>query len=148
MGNNAPRHYLKCDGMAYNISEYPKLSQHFINEFNKVNYFGGDGTNTFAVPDLRGEFLRGTGTNSRENCGSGSNVGLHQNATSHAYFYNNSNNGDFVSVRGAVGSNFDSTINGTARNWANNTLSDTINMVKTYTSRPTNTSVLYCIRYE
>ena len=52
MGNNAPKHYLICDGGEYNIIDYPYLVQHFTDEFGSVNYFGGDGTTTFAVPDL------------------------------------------------------------------------------------------------
>ena len=52
IGNKTPKHYLMCDGTEYNISEYPYLAQHFKNEFGSYNYFGGDGINTFAVPDL------------------------------------------------------------------------------------------------
>ena len=52
MGNNAPKHYLICDGGEYNIIDYPYLVQHFTDEFGSVNYFGGDGITTFAVPDL------------------------------------------------------------------------------------------------
>ena len=82
MGNNAPKHYLICDGREYNIIDYPYLVQHFTNEFGSSNYFGGDGTTTFAVPDLRGEFLRGSGTATR-NTGTGASVGVHQNPTTH-----------------------------------------------------------------
>lgn len=52
MSINAPKHYLICDGTEYNISDYPHLAQHFMNEFGKYNYFGGDGVNTFAVPTI------------------------------------------------------------------------------------------------
>lgn len=45
-----PPHYLICDGKEYNISDYPDLAQHFINEFGQSNYYGGDGTTSFAVP--------------------------------------------------------------------------------------------------
>ena len=31
-----------------------------INATLSANYFGGDGETTFSVPDLRGEFLRGS----------------------------------------------------------------------------------------
>ncbi len=50
MGNTAPKHYLACDGAEYNITDYPHLTQHFIDQFGTANYFGGDGTTTFAVP--------------------------------------------------------------------------------------------------
>lgn len=52
MGNNAPKHYLICDGTEYNITDYPHLAQHFMDEFGSYNYFGGDGITTFAVPEL------------------------------------------------------------------------------------------------
>jgi microcystin-dependent protein len=52
MGNNAPAHYLICDGTEYTIEDYPDLAQHFIDEFGSVNCFGGDGVTTFAVPNI------------------------------------------------------------------------------------------------
>ena len=50
MGNTVPKHYLACDGAEYNITDYPHLTQHFIDQFGTANYFGGDGITTFAVP--------------------------------------------------------------------------------------------------
>lgn len=67
MSNEAPDNYLVCDGTAYNISEYSDLANFFEDQFGSKNYFGGNGTTTFAIPDLRGEFLRGTGTNGHTN---------------------------------------------------------------------------------
>ena len=67
MGTYSPFGYLACDGSEYNISDYPRLAEHINRHFGSYNFFGGDGTTTFAVPDLRGEFLRGTGTNSHTN---------------------------------------------------------------------------------
>lgn len=49
---NTPKHYLLCDGSTYNITDYPELAQQFMNEFNTYNYYGGDGTTTFAVPNM------------------------------------------------------------------------------------------------
>lgn len=50
---HVPEHYLVCDGAEYNIADYPHLA-HFIKEtFESYNYFGGDGVNTFVIPDLR-----------------------------------------------------------------------------------------------
>lgn len=81
MSNSAPKHYLICDGTEYNIADYPYLADHFKTEFGKVNYFGGDGVTKFAVPDLRAEFLRGFGIATR-NTGKGADVGVHQDGTS------------------------------------------------------------------
>ena len=61
MGITAPPNYIVCDGTVYNIIDYPHLAEHIKEHFGAYNYFGGDGETTFAVPDLRGEFLRGSG---------------------------------------------------------------------------------------
>lgn len=92
MGTAAPDGYLVCDGTVYNISDYPLLANHFETQFQTKNHFGGDGITTFAVPDLRGEFLRGTGTNSHTNQGSGLNVGMHQDGTIHHMTNSNEQN--------------------------------------------------------
>lgn len=55
MGNEAPNHYLVCDGTLYTIADYPQLTEFIIDQFGIVNYFGGNGTTTFAVPDLSEE---------------------------------------------------------------------------------------------
>ena len=67
MGTTAPKGYLICDGTEYNISNHTNLANFIKDQFGSYNYFGGDGTTTFKVPDLRGEFLRGSGTNSHSN---------------------------------------------------------------------------------
>lgn len=155
MGNTAPKHYLICDGTEYNISDYPYLAQHFIDEFGSYNYFGGDGINTFCVPDLRGEFLRGTGTAIRDT-GSGANVGEHQDATTHINMtlYNIGSDKliqTYPKSSGAIPiSNYDR-LNDNSSLWMNfyqGAMGSYSNAKSTYTSRPTNTSVLYCIKYE
>ena len=153
MGNNAPKHYLICDGGEYNIVDYPYLTQHFTDEFGSVNYFGGDGTTTFAVPDLRGEFLRGSGTATR-NTGSGGNVGVHQDPTYQSRLVTDSTNKLCMDTYGrttyeSFSTNHDSTLNTYGRSvrysLANNDGND--NSIF-YSSRPTNTAVLYCIKFE
>jgi microcystin-dependent protein len=154
MGNTPPSDYLACDGTIYNIADYQDLADHINTQFGSYNYFGGNGTTTFAVPDLRGEFLRGTGTNSHANQGSGAAVGTHQDGTDHLW--------DYVSTSGKFGFRNETQSDSSAKNvdsilssqnnvkytdyagtWKNSSGSD-----YAYTSRPTNTSVLYCIRYK
>lgn len=49
----APLGWLVCNGMTLQISKYQTL-------FDAIGTaFGGDGTSTFNLPDLRGQFLRG-----------------------------------------------------------------------------------------
>lgn len=161
MGITAPEHYLSCDGAVYNISKYPELANHFQREFGSSNFFGGDGTTTFAVPDLRGEFLRGTGTATR-NTGTGASVGVHQNPTTHmtigydSYyqtFYHAANGTKASSVNNAI---FDAYGNEDKLYKSTDTVGRSIETKGTYsaegnstfTSRPTNTAVLYCIKCE
>lgn len=161
MGNEAPNHYLACDGTLYTIADYPQLTAYFEDQFGSVNFFGGNGTTTFAVPDLRGEFLRGSGTNSHTNQGSGSNVGVHQNATESmtlvnwgAYYLTELKDPYATDDLNNSTKNIDTMIaDGNVRNYLElpagsfRTQSDATNRAR-YTSRPTNTSVLYCIAYK
>lgn len=154
MGITAPKDYLACDGTIYNIVDYKELAEYIKIQFGSYNYFGGDGTTTFAVPDLRGEFLRGTGTNSHVNQGSGANVGTHQDATEIPNFGTANENDNFNFMLQKVDSvsyarNVDYSITGSAKNAsAPSTWSDSVSDKGIRSSvRPTNTSVLYCIKY-
>ena len=165
MGNHAPKNYLACNGQVVNIADYPELAQYFEEEFGTINHFGGDGTTTFAVPDLRGEFLRGTGTNSHANQGNGASVGTHQNATTIPIYntYKSAESGHYgLAVRvdtGVTGvqnlvSNVDkvtkSASSANAKNmfYTSTSLSASTDMSNEGTVKPTNTSVLYCIAYK
>lgn len=91
--NNVPTGYLKCEGQEISRAEYSNL-------FNIIGttYGSGNGSTTFNLPDLRGEFLRGSGDNSHTSQGDGENVGTHQDATWHDGFYlaNSGNNGIYI----------------------------------------------------
>ena len=56
-GKTAPQNYLACDGKTYNITDYPELSAFIKAQKGKTNFYGGDGTTTFAVPTLKGDNL-------------------------------------------------------------------------------------------
>lgn len=58
MGIITPKHYLPCDGIECNIADYPYLAQHIIDNYGSVNYFGGDGINTFATPIIENDILQ------------------------------------------------------------------------------------------
>ena len=154
MGNTAPTGYFTCDGTEYNIVDYPNFCDYLITQFGSVNYFGGDGEITFAVPDLRGEFLRGSGTATRDS-GSGGEVGEHQEPTQHIGIRSMSDgNSLYVGwqdgnhatenypdvTKYLEGSRYTQKASATKS-------STTAERVDYYTSRPTNTSVLYCIKY-
>lgn len=148
-GTTAPENYLACDGSELNISDYPELATQFETGFGTKNHFGGDGTTTFKVPDLQGEFLRGTGTNSHTNQGNGESIGIHQDGTSEiflrtdgsrAYIGQAANgiyepkNYDYMSARNRHLHGYAEGNHGSA------------SYPSYYIARPTNTSVLYCIK--
>ena len=151
MGNTAPHGYLACDGSIYRISDYSRLAGHINAQFGSYNFFGGDGTTTFAVPDLRGEFLRGTGTNTHTNQGSGASVGTHQDATNNPNYYDLASNHSVIQFprTASTTTNADTYINSNPGHAnvniaASGTNNGNLGSVY-YTSRPTNTSVLYII---
>lgn len=153
MGTSAPQDYLPCDGNQYFIADFPQLSDFFEQQFGAKNYFGGNGTTTFAVPNLQGEFLRGTGTNSHDSGmtgvkeGSGANVGEHQGATVVTQPLPSTNMTTIASSAGEgvlSNVNADAVISKLDRNTA--TKAGTDKAAGWMTTRPTNTSVLYCIK--
>jgi hypothetical protein len=54
-----PEGWLECNGFAVSRSTYSNLHSKI-----GVSYGSGDGSTTFNLPDLRGYFIRGSGTNS------------------------------------------------------------------------------------
>jgi len=152
MGNNAPEGYLFCDGSIYQISEYPDLAEQIKREFGQYHYYGGDGISTFAVPNLKGEFLRGTGNNDHTNQGNGANVGQHQDATEIPSFCKDPGSTSLYmpKVIPSVLKNNDSSIQATGRFKATGADFDNYSIGSGglfVGVRPTNTSVLYCIKY-
>ena len=159
MGTIEPKDYLFCNGTVYDIVDYPELCNHFLTNFGKVNYFGGNGTTTFAVPDLRGEFLRGTGANSHTYGGSGEQVGVHQPPTIHEGFRVDYYNQFVVSGNTTYGAQTHNKVYPDVSNINNSIFNSTsspyiqLNQVTgvedlAFTSRPTNTSVHYCIKFK
>jgi len=152
MGTTAPQDYLACDGSTYNITDYKQLARFIETQFGSINYFGGDGTTTFAVPDLRGEFLRGTGTNSHENSGNGSSVGTHQTATKIPRIVTATATGAPITYGKAIEPTLADSIERSTENkyyyFPAGSISEgtATTPVKIFSSRPTNTSVLYCIK--
>lgn len=153
MGITAPAGYLACDGTAYNIADFPFLAAYFESQFGTKNHFGGDGTTTFAVPDLRGEFLRGTGTNSHSGDGNGAAVGTHQEATRIPLV--NVYDGQLILSKVPSGTNMPANMDthtavssSNGRSLFNPSGTDAlVDDYGKFTVRPTNTSVLYCIKY-
>ena len=151
MGVTAPANYLACDGTVYNISDYPELAAYFGQQFSMVNKFGGNGTTTFAVPNLQGEFLRGTGTNSHSGNGNGATVGTHQDSTQLPQVFvqstkNTQVGGTSDAATAATVKNNDGTKTASIRYNEYTATNTQVNSSGTLLGvRPTNTSVLFCI---
>ena len=151
MGTAAPEDYLVCDGAEYSVSDYPELAALFAEQFSTANYFGGDGTTTFAVPDLRTLFLRGYhGEAGKQLSGE---VGERQEGTKIPYFFNWRSNPSFLGCgcspsnnAGLYPDNMDST-DGTGNQFTvSATLSGDAKQITYYKTRPVNMAVLYCIK--
>lgn len=154
MGTKAPEHYLICDGAVISIADYPYLADQIKAEFGAADYFGGDGTTTFGVPDLRGEFLRGTGTNGTTLLVGGT-VGKNQKPTLIPNIKAYNTNGSGHGIGGYTGEgrqNFEGESkksNGYVGIVCTlDTGQGNLNQTSSYATRPTNTGVLYCIKYE
>ena len=147
-GTTAPSGYLMCTGQAVSRTTYAALFAVIGTSFGS-----GDGSTTFNVPDLRGEFLRGAGTNSHSGQGDGGAVGEHQDATNHLNIGINQEYNDITVIGDAYSgilkaTNYDKKgANGTSSHWTSRggSAQDTSNSTY-YTSRPTNTSVNYIIK--
>ena len=143
-GTTTPEGWLICQGQALSRTEYADLFAVI-----GTNFGSGDGSTTFNIPDLRGEFLRGAGTNQHTNQGSGSSVGAHQDSTEITPYY--IAEGGSTEYLGVASDNFNIRLADSgyqaagASNTVNNGAHTTKNVTR-MTVRPTNTSVNYIIK--
>lgn len=142
-GATAPSGWFLCQGQAVSRTTYAELFAVIGTAFGT-----GDGSTTFNLPDFRGEFLRGAGTNSHSGQGSGGSVGEHQDATRIPDFYV-AGNGSFI-VSPAEDSLWHTTDAQATLTTGYKTVSlggtGTTNIPSHYSTRPTNTSVNYIIK--
>lgn len=146
MGLTDPKDYLICDGAIYSILDYPDLSSFFKAQFGASNYFGGDGTTTFAVPDLRNLFLRGYHGEAGERLSG--EIGIKQDATEIVNLIVDANYVGWF-TRDAEQKNVDkwSVEEGTYSRSSNTSASSAPDTRPTaFTARPVNIAVLYCIK--
>lgn len=146
-GAEAPKGWLLCQGQAISRTDYADLFAVIGTAFG-----AGDGSTTFNIPDLRGEFLRGAGTNSHSGQGDGGSVGEHQDGTTivtsimgngYGVIYNKTN--------GTVNSStYDKWVGNSENTYVHDTTSyeteSYANVIGTGKARPTNTSVNFIIK--
>ena len=131
-GTTPPNGYLICDGSEFSTTDYPAL----------YTFLGDNHT-----PDLRGEFLRGAGTNGHTNQGNGGSVGEHQDATviQSIVSYDSAGNMAIDTVDSTRNiPNLDRSITQTGR-WSLGSSNGTRSVIYG-TVRPTNTSVNFIIK--
>lgn len=144
----APVGYLKCNDAAISRNTYSSLFSNI-----GTTYGSGDGSTTFNVPDLRGEFIRGWD----DNCGidPGRVIGSAQvqDYQSHGHGVIDPGHSHSVNFDVTQGSNATTTFayNGVSafalRNTNANTTGITIQNSGGTETRPRNVAILYCIKY-
>lgn len=144
MGKTAPEDYLICDGKTYNTYDYPDLADFFEQQFGDKYYFGGS-DEKFAVPDMRNLFVRGYhGTADEQLSGE---IGKKQEATIHPNVeFHNNNYLIFSSNQDGIPGEMDSSTDNINRRSLLVSGGDNSSMTTTYTSRPINMAILYCIK--
>lgn len=155
MGLHAPEGYLALEGSQYSIADYMDLASYFETELGSKNYFGGDGTTTFAVPDARGEFIRGYDPEGgKDSEGTTRGIGKHQDAAKIRNNYRDGvgNLGVFDRTEGVIDTQLkaDQVWKAEKLYWLLghiNPEEKIKNYTDYYTARPTNINVLYCIKF-
>jgi len=128
--NSAPAGWLAADGTAVSRSTYAAL-------FSAIGttYGAGDGSTTFALPDLRGYFVRGSGTNG-DGAAAGT-FGAKQSDDFKAHTHTTTSGGSNGPMALFSG-------NGPAAQYLAGTASGSTGGTET---RPKNIAMLYCIKH-
>lgn len=158
--STAPYGWILCNNTVYNKADYPKLWDILPSTVKNIS------NNTFTI-DLRGEFLRGAGTNGHSGQGNGGTVGQHQdNATAKnglsveigytdlSHYHDSVPNAyNMPGYGGYYGGGGMATVSGTTNTGgASMTSGGSMNHIHTAKvsgdteTRPTNTSVTYIIK--
>lgn len=125
--NSAPTNWLACDGAAVSRTTYATL-------FTAIStvYGTGDGITTFNLPDLRGYFVRGAGTNGDGTASGTFGAKQADDFESHTHSqYTNSGAGSGPIVGGGAFGALNATTGATGGT----------------ETRPANIAMLYCIKY-
>lgn len=145
-GTTAPSGWMICNGASLLRTDYAEL-------FAIIGTaFGSADSTHFNIPDLRGEFLRGAGTNSHSGQGNGGSVGTHQDSTAIQNQIAEQNTHRLVIGFGAGNINMIKNSEGSTKEGltGNAYMTNNQEITSIYTPfvgvRPTNTSVNYIIK--
>ena len=147
-GNSAPADWFECDGSAVSRTTYADLYA-VVGD----TYGAGDGSTTFNLPDLRGEFLRGW--DDGRGVDSGRVLGSSQSSDNkgHSHTASVSDPGHFHYVQTAPGSGLAiRLVNNGSTQWAQTGSATTNVSVSNSTEgssefRPRNIALMYCIKH-
>lgn len=136
--------WMLCDGSALNSSEYPEL-------FSALGYLYGGSGDTFNLPDLQGQFLRGVGTTSgsveeRTKAPNGDSNGVGSTQKDALQTHQHTYNEPTGATPGDKGPAFAAVINSYTGTPTSESNPSSIN-VSQYETRPTNTFIYYLIKY-
>ena len=155
-GTSAPTGWLACQGQAVSQTTYAALYAAIGATWNT----GGEGAGNFRLPDLRGMFLRGTGTNATGSSSGavGPSVGVYaadtylnhnHTATStdsgHTHTYNNARSGG-ANLQSGSNYNLNNTTDTTSVGTANITTTVATSTTGGTETKPKNYGVLYIIK--
>jgi microcystin-dependent protein len=143
--STAPTGWLLCDGTAYNASSN-SIYQELYNVIG--NQFGGTNNSNFKVPDYRGMFLRGAGTNAQT--GYTTYVGQTLNTQQTDAVQEHTHNTDLSTRRGTASdsANFIMSSNNVgSANTQTQTTSTQSGRTSSVETRPVSYSVNYLIKY-
>lgn len=134
-GSTAQTGWLICDGSVKNTADYPALGAYL------GNIHGGNGTTTFGLPDLRGEFVRGADL--WRGIDTGREIGSKQADSFKDHGHDIFIGGDNNTVRDPS-----STAPVTSSTGAlTSTGSSQIKSIGDTETRPRNVAMIYCIKY-
>lgn len=143
--NSAPTGWLSADGSAVSRSTYAALFAAIGTTFGS-----GDGSSTFNLPDLRGYFLRGAGTNGDGTAAGTFGEKVADDVKPHSHAITDPGHFHGISTSGSAGTAYATT--GGATNVSNTRPTDTattgitINNSTGAETRPKNIALLYCIK--
>lgn len=159
--NSVPAGWLAANGAELLKTTYATLLATIGTNYGETNGAGGAGTTHFRVPDLRGYFVRGAGTNSdttasgtfgvkqadsfesHTHTGTAASAGAHTHTHTDNYKLGNAN--QQTGSGSWTGSNGDRTLNTGSAGAHTHTL--TINATGDTENRPKNIAMLYCIKF-
>ena len=151
-GTTAPTGYLACEGQIVSRSTYADLFAAIGTTWN----LSGESSSEFRLPDLRGAFLRGTGTHMSSNMANGNDfagpsVGSFENDQMQGHRHGTLNGENFTTTSGptdsGVGSGGWYRTSGSQTTTGNPTTDGTNGTPRTGDeTRPFNAGILYCIK--